>query len=67
MASAADIESLLSSPLSSALPLVLELCVKEDDEDILLVALDIIGVLVENGLFITMSALLCHVFGGLTQ
>jgi hypothetical protein len=49
--STADIESLLNSPLSSALPLVLELCVKEE-EDILLVALDIIGLLIENGLFI---------------
>ena len=46
--STADIESLLTSPLSSALPLVLKLCANED-EDIFLVALDIIGLLVENG------------------
>ena len=46
--STADIESLLGSPLSSALPLVLKLCVNEE-EDILLVALDIICLLVENG------------------
>lgn len=48
----ADIESLLNSPLSSALPLVLELCVKEEEDNILLVALDIIGLLIENGLFV---------------
>ena len=47
--SAADIESLVSSPLSSALPLVLELCIKEE-EDVLLAALDVIGLLIENGL-----------------
>ena len=64
---AADIESLLSSPLSSgsALPLVLELCIKEEEEDVLLLALEIIGLLIENGLFITVEYL--YIFSRLIQ
>ena len=49
--STANTESLLTSPLPSALPHVLKQCVNEE-QDILDVALDIIALLVESGLFI---------------
>lgn len=49
--SIAELESLLTSPLTNALPNVLKRCVN-DEVDVLELVLEVIGILVENGWFI---------------
>ena len=61
--STAEIECLLTSPFSSELVHVLKQCV-EGEKDILAEALEIIGILVENGWLITCIIIIILLYMG---